>query len=134
MNVKKSLRLVMFSYDLFRLLFLAASFTLFSITQSAVLEGIFPYLVYLSSNAIFPLICFFLFLKSAEYKNYLPLYMAAKTIAVVLFYLWAVFSLPMQTGFVNRDNYNEWMMLMGGIFIVSLGDALSIFGIWVLNK
>ena len=133
MGIHKPLRAVMFSYDLLRLLFLAASVTLFSVVETA--EGsFFPYLAYLSSNALFPLICFFLFLKPLEYRNYIPLYMTGKTIGAVLFYAWAVLTLPIDTGFVTRENYYQYMILLGGIFFISLGDILSIFGVWVLNK
>ena len=134
MDVYKPFRVIIFSYDLLRLLFLAVSFALFSIVQAAMRGGIFPYLAYLSSNALFPLIGFFLFLEPLENRNYLPLYMAGKTIAVVLFYIWAVFSLPAETGFINSGNYTEGIVLLGGCFFISLGDVLSVFGIYTMNK
>ena len=134
MDIHKPLRAVMFSYDLLRLLFLAAAFSLFSVVQSSVNESIFPYMAYLSSNALFPLMCFFLFYKNAEHVNYLPLYIAGKSISVVLFFMWAFFFFPYVTGVINRDNYSESVILLGGIFFISLGDILSILGIWFLNK
>jgi len=124
----------MFSYDLLRLVFLAVSFSFFSVVQAMAKESVFPYMAYLSSNALFPLMCFFFFFNPDENRNFFPLYMAGKSIAVVLFYMWAVFSLPFGTGLINRDNYTESIILLGGVFFISLGDILSIFGIWVLNK
>ena len=140
MNIHTLLRAVLFGYELLRLLVLAFSFAFFSSLQAALGEGFFPYLVYLSSNALFPLICFFLLLRPREYRNYLPLYMAGKTIAVVLFYTWIVFNLSPGMGFfepsrvLGGENYTEGMMLLRGAFFISLGDALSVFGTWVLNK
>jgi hypothetical protein len=134
MDVYKPLRVVLFSYELFRLLFLAFSLAFFSSLQTVAEGGVFPYLAYLSSNALFPLICFFLCLRPEQYRNYLPLYMAGKSIAVVLFYVWAVFSFPQEMGFIGRENYIERMILLGSAFFFSLGDALSVFGTWVLNK
>jgi hypothetical protein len=66
----KPLRAGFFSYDLLRLLFLAVSlrFLLPLLTD----EGAFPYMVYMSSNALFPMISFFIFLSIAEYRNYIP--------------------------------------------------------------
>jgi len=134
MNVHKPLRTVLFIYELLRLLCLAFSFSYFSTLQAVLKGGFFPYLVYLSSNALFPLISFFLFLRPGEYRNYLPLYMAGKTIAVVSFYGWAVFSLPPETGFMGRESFNEGIILLGAAFFISVGDALSIFGAWILSK
>ena len=134
MDVYKPLRVVLLCYELLRLLFLAFSFVFFSSLQATIKGGVFPYLVYMSSNALFPLICFFLFLQPGEYRIYLPLYMAGKTIAVVLFYTWAVFSLPPETASIGRENFAEGMMILGGAFFISLGDALSVFGTWVLSR
>ena len=140
MNILKPLRGVLFGYELLRLLFLVFSFALFSSLQAGLREGLFPYLVYMSSNALFPLICFFLLLRPGEYRNYLPLYMAGKTIAVVLFYVWFVFSFSPEMGFLELpralgdENNIEGMILLRGAFFVSLGDALSVFATWVLNN
>ena len=133
MGVNKPLRAVLFGYELLRLLYLAFSFTVFSSLEAVVKGGFFPYLVYISSNALFPLICFFMFLRPWEYRNYLPLYMAGKTIAVVLFYTWTIFSLPLENKFMG-ENFFEGMILLGAAFIISLGDALSVLGTWILNR
>ena len=139
MYVYKPLRAVLFSYELLRFLFLIFSLTFFSSLQAVVKGELFPYLVYISSNALFLLICFFLFLNPKEYRNYLPLYMAGKVIAVVLFFIWAFFSFYPETGliqsrFLGRESLIEGMILLGGVFIISLGDTLSIFGTWILNR
>jgi len=134
MNIHKPFRIVLFSYDLLRLLFIVAAYSFFSVVRPEGNGGIFPYFAYMSSNVIFPLICFFLLIKPSEYRNFFHLYIAGKIIAVVLFYMWAFFSLPHETGSINRDNYYEAITLLAGVFFISLGDILSIFGIWVLNK
>ena len=149
MDVYKPLRSVLLSYELLRLLFLAFSFAFFSSLQMAVKGEVFPYLVFLSSNAMFLLICFFLFLKPWEYRNYLPLYMAGKAIAVVSFFTWVVFSLfpgtifagpgfsdpgiP-ESNFFGMNSFMERMILLGCVFIISIGDTLSVFGTWILNR
>ena len=133
MDVYKPFRAILFSFDLLRLLLLAASFALFSSIQTVIQGIFFPYLVYLSSNALFPMITLFLFLKPGEYRNYFPLYIAGKTMAVVLFYVWAAFSLPTAAGFMG-ENFFQGLILLGGAFFLSLGDGLSIFGVYHLNK
>ena len=139
MEIHRPVRAALFGYELLRLLFLAFSFAFFPSLQAVLRGGVFPFLVYMSSNALFPLICFFLLLRPGEYRNYLPLYMAGKTIAVVLFYVWAVFTFyleseAMEQRFWGRDTYTEMMILLGGSFFISLGDVLSIIGTWILNR
>ncbi|MCL2833506.1 MAG: hypothetical protein FWD78_10090 [Treponema sp.] len=136
MEINKPLRIVLFIYDTLRLLFLAVAFSLFPTVQAAMGTGIFPYMVYLSSNTLFPMICLFLMIKPAQYRNYLPLYMTGKTIAVIIFLMWAAFSLAYEISLINIDinNYFEIMALLGGVFIIGLADAISIFGIFLMNK
>ena len=139
MEIYRPLRAVLFGYELLRLLFLAFSFAFFSSLQAVLMGGIYPFLVYMSSNALFPLICFFIFLRPGEYRNYVPLYMAGKTIAVVLFYAWAFFTFSLETGimeqrFLGRGDYIEILVLSGGAFFFGLGDVFSILGTWALKK
>jgi hypothetical protein len=132
MNPYKPLRAIIFSYDVLRLLFLAVSLGFLLPLQSD--EGAFPYMAFMSSNALFPMISFFILRNIAEYRNYLPLYAAGKTIVVVLFYIWTFFSLPLAQGFIEMENYVQWMILLGGVFLVGILDGFSILGIWVLSK
>ena len=138
MDVYKPFRVVLFIYEVLRLLFLAFAFTYLSSLRDVMEEGFFPFIAYMSSNALFPLICFFLCLRLGEYRNYLPLYMAGKTIAVVLYSVWFVFSFSQEIRSVgmgsNLEYFTEWMMLLGGAFFFNFGDMLSILGAWVLNN
>jgi len=134
MDLKKPLRIVLFSYDLLRLLFLAVSFTLFPFIQSTIEAGVFPYLVYLSANALFPMISFFIFIKPVEYRNYLPLYVAGKTISVILFFVWAVISLPFNPDSLQSGYFIWIFVFLNGIFFICFADVISIFGIWMINK
>ena len=134
MDIYKPIRVILLIYELFRLIFLAFSMIFFSSLQDVVTGGIFPYLVFISSNALFPLICFFLFLQPIENRNYLPLYMAGKTIAVVLFFTWIIFNNPLETGFLGWENYMERIIILGGTFLTSLGDTLTVLGSWILNR
>jgi len=92
MNVYKPLRAGLFIYEIVRL-FLLVVFMYLATVESGFLPagsnsgGFFPCNVYLSSNALFPLMALFLWLKPEEYRGYLTLYMAGKAIAVVSFYV-----------------------------------------------
>lgn len=135
MDINKPLRIVLFSYDLLRLLFLAVSFSFFQIVQQGIGQ-IFPYLVYLSSNTLFPMITLFVCIRPQQYRNFLPLYITGKIIAVILFTAWAAFSLSQEfeSVHINQGNYLEIMILLGGVFFIGLADVLSVFGIWMMNK
>ena len=130
----KPLRAVVFSYDCLRLLFLAVFCAFFSASESFAGAQVFPDLVYLSPNALFPLMAFLIFIRPTENKNYLPLYLAGKAVAVVLFYVWAVFSIPFDINFLDMTGYIRGIVFLGGFFIISLGDALSVFGVFYLLK
>ena len=91
----------------------------------------FPYIVYLSSNALFPLMALFVWLRTEEYRNYLPLYMAGKFIVVLLFYIWAIFS---HREFPGMEFVAKSMILWFGSILLSLADILSILGAWTINS
>ncbi|MDR1863922.1 MAG: hypothetical protein LBQ67_08380 [Treponema sp.] len=135
MNVYRPLRAVLFFYELFRLLVLAVFFAVFSPMEGAVKGGFFPYLVYVSPNALFPLMALFICLKPGDYRNYLPLYRAGKIIAAAVFYGWGFFSLR-TAGLENlrMANLAEVFVLFGGSFVLILFDILSIFGSWALAR
>ena len=91
----------------------------------------FPYVVYLSSNALFPLMALFVWLRRELYLNYLPLYIAGKIVALVSFYAWEIFTFRefSGAGLELKDLFIFW----GSVFI-SLMDILSIWGAWTIKK
>ena len=129
MDVYQPLRAGLFIYELLRLLLLLV-FSLF-----LPLEGqsgaFFPYLAYLSSNALFPLMALFLWLRPQEYRNYLTLYTAGKIIGVVSFYAWEFFS---AREFPGMENMARSVVLLGGSVFISLADLLSVWGAWMLKN
>ena len=137
--VNKILRILLFSVDLLRLLFIALSFAIITQIRADNMENFFPNLVYISSNAMFPLISFFILLRPLEHKNHIPLYIAGKTIAVVLFFLWAVFlnpfiTVPSNTVIMEREEIIQVIKIFMAAILISLLDVLSIFGAWLLKK
>jgi len=135
MNVSRAA--VLFVYECFRLLLLVVFLFIAPPLGSGALEGsaaigtFFPSIVYISTNALFPLMVLFVWLKPEEYRNYLPLYIAGKLIGVVSFYLWMIFS---SRDFPGMDNIARSLSLLGGSFVVNLLDILSIWGAWTLKN
>ena len=133
MLIKKILRVSLFSIDLIRLLLIALSLAIYMHMREGI-DDFFPHLVYISSNALFPLISFFILLKPLENLNYLPLYIAGKTIAVILFYIWAVFSLSFNPVLIGMESYIMFLVIIGGAVFISLFDILTILGAFFLKR
>ena len=129
MDVYRPLRAALFFYEIFRVLLLVVF--LFIGPQEAVDGTFFPYLVYLSANALFPLMTLFVWLRPQEYRNYLTLYMAGKFIGMAAFFAWEFFS---SRQFPGAENIVRSMVLLGGSVFISLADMLSISGAWALSK
>ena len=130
MDVSKPFAAALFVYECFRLLLLAAFLTIASSMGNGISWGMgafFPYMVYISSSALFPLMALFVWLRPKEHQNYLTLYMAGKVIAVVLFFVWAI-SLP-DTGSVAGS-----ITLWASSILVNMADVLSVWGAWALKK
>jgi len=131
MDINRPIGAGLFFYELLRILLLV----IFLFT--APLEGenaggaFFPHVVYLSSNALFPLMALFVWLRREEYRNYLPLYIAGKIVALVSFYAWEIvtFREYVGMGFTVKDLFLFW----ASVFI-SLMDILSVWGAWTIKN
>jgi len=129
MSVQRPLKAVIFIYEIIRFLLLAL---IISITPQPNGDGaLSPYLVYLSVNALFPLMALFIWLNPEEYKNYLTLYMAGKIIGTVSFFIWEIFG---SRNFTGGENIITGIIILGGIFFISFMDILSVWGALVLKK
>ena len=137
MDVSKPLPAALFIYECFRLLLLVIFLFIKPLPGSGFLEGsavigaFFPYIVYISSNALFPLMALFMWLRPEEYRNYITLYMAGKIIGVVSFYAWMAFS---SREFPGTENIARSITLLGGSIFINLADILSVGGAWMLKN
>jgi len=135
MDVSKPLSAALFLYECIRLLLLAVFLFIVSPLGNGISSGIgafFPYMVYISSNALFPLMAMFVWLRPDEYRNYITLYMAGKIIAVVSFYVWVIFS--SREGLSGAENIARSITLLGGSILINMADILSVWGAWTLKK
>jgi len=129
-DIYRPLRAGLFFYECLRLLLLVVFLFVTTMGNGLSVRG-FPYLVYLSSNALFPLMVLFVWLKPDEYFSYLSLYVSGKIIALVTFYLWQIFS---SQGFWEAENLVMSTFLLWGSVIVGLTDMLSLLGAWTLKN
>ena len=136
MDAYRPLAAALFFYECFRLLLLVV-FLFIAPLESVFPAGsftagaFFPYLAYLSSNALFPLMALFVWLRPEEYRNYLALYMAGKIIGVISFYAWEIFSSRELPG---MENVVRSIVLLGGSIFIGLADTLSVWGAWALQN
>ena len=130
MDVFRPLRAVLFLYEVFRLLLLVV-FLFIAPLEGFESGAFFPYMVYLSANALFPLMTLFMWLRLEEYRNYIALYMAGKVIGVFAFYAWEFFS---SREFPGAENMAKSLVLLGGSVFISLADILSVWGAWMLKN
>ena len=142
MDAFRPLRAALFIYECLRILLLVVLLFILPVEGGFPEEGyfisgtgpsgtFFPYIVYLSTNALFPLMTLFVWLKPAEHRNYLSLYIAGKIIAAVSFYAWGYFS---TREFPGMENFVRSIALLGGSVLISLADILSVGGAWVLKN
>jgi hypothetical protein len=138
MNEYKPLRAVLFFYEVLRVLLLAGLFVFFSPLEGAAKGGVFPFLAYVTPNALFPLMALFLWMRPEEFPSYVPLYLAGKVIAVIAIYAWGALvfvpALALPLLGVEVGDVTAAIALLSGGFIISLGDALSILAGSVLKR
>jgi len=127
MDVYKPLGAGLFFYECLRLLTLVFFMLLAAFENAS--GGSFT--VYMSSNALFPLMALFIWLRPEEYRNYITLYIAGKIVFLVSFYSWEIFTLRD----INRDvNFASNIVIFSGGALIGLADMLSVWGAWAIGK
>ena len=126
-GVNRPLGAGLFVYECLRLLLLIVFLLVASFEASV--NG--TYSVYMSSNALFPLMALFMWLRPEEYRNYSTLYIAGKIITLISFYIWEIISFR---EFVRGEDLAKNMILLGGGALLSLADMLSVWGAWMISK
>jgi hypothetical protein len=127
MNVYRPLSAVLFFYEVFRVLFLVI--LLLIPHQEGSINGILP--VYISSNALFPLMALFVWLKPEEHRSYLTLYIAGKLIVLFSFFAWHFFT---TWDFIWAGNAARNILILGAYILINLADILSVWGAWKIKN
>jgi hypothetical protein len=127
MEIYRPLRVILFGYDLVRLVVMIRLLVLFVPLEGIQGEGVFPYLFYAVPNGLFPLITLFLWIRVSLYRSFIPLYLAGKTLAMVAVFAWIIFSrqLIAQALAINTGGT---ISIVGAAMLLSIGDFLSIMG------
>jgi hypothetical protein len=127
-----TLRLGIFFYDILRVFFLLtllAGVTGDPSGPGGMFQGApdglrFPYMVYASPNALFPLMSLFLLIRPGRSKTFAPLYMTGKVISAAALAGWAFFA------FLKLRGFPPFMRLF---FFLGAADLTTVAGTVLLN-
>jgi hypothetical protein len=127
MEPYRPLRLGLFVYECFRLLFLTAVFAALRPGGAA-----FPWLVYAAPNVLFTLMALFLWLNLSRYGAYLPLFLAGKIIGLFSILGWSVFMRGIRASeFFEGVNSLVPEMITG---ILLCGDTFATAAVYCIIK
>ncbi|MDR3167209.1 MAG: hypothetical protein LBT93_04640 [Treponema sp.] len=133
MDLYRPLRVVLFIYELLRLVLVVGITVGFMPPEENGMYYLFPYVVYVVPNALFPLMTLFLWLRLEVYRPYLALYMAGKTIAVVCAVVWAVFSIQTILGSLYIGSIDS-LVVLGMVCCLFFTDLFSMLGAGFLQS
>ena len=87
-----------------------------------------PWMALTAPHALFPIMTLFLWLDASRYKNYLPLYIAGKSIGIAVFLGWSIIS--------GRFTILQWASDINSIagLIFEGGDLLALGAALYLAK
>ncbi|MDR0589346.1 MAG: hypothetical protein LBG25_02245 [Spirochaetaceae bacterium] len=122
----RPLRLGLLIYDFFRLLFMLELLIAIIPLGRTPETSWFPYVVYVVPNALFPLMNFFLLIRPEEYRDYVFLYMAGKTMVIVSVVGWIVLSLHRM--FISVTPVSEFSKILGFVLCFIILDTASMLG------
>jgi hypothetical protein len=131
MDVYGPLRMVLFVYEFFRLIVLLGVFAVLGPLHGISGGGgftnrLFPYVVYVVPNALFPLMTYFVWIRLSLYQSYVPLYIAGKTITLVAVIGWSVFCFSRIVAALSIGA--RGMGILGLILLLTATDGLSVLG------
>ncbi len=118
----------MLCYDVVRLIVIIGVIT--RLGRQSVSQDSYPYLVYASAQALFPIMAWFVYLNAEKYFAYLPLNIAGKCINIVLSGIWGF---RVVSGFSETMSF-EFFMCLGLTLIVMFTDIISIVGMAFIKK
>ena len=93
--------------------------------------GDFPFLVYASSQALFPIMGWFLYSDAEKFAPYFPLNIAGKCISILLSGIWLFNSVP---GLNMATMTVGLLMSLGLTLIIMFTDIISILALHFVRK
>ncbi|MDR1955687.1 MAG: hypothetical protein LBQ30_02395 [Treponema sp.] len=122
------MRIALFVYEVFRLILLLGVFMVLepfngSSGSGVLAQRLFPYILYVVPQALFPLMTYFIWMRLSLYQAYIPLYMAGKTISLVAVLGWCVCSLQ-----ILLSALSSGAAVLGLTLFLAAADAFALCG------
>jgi len=119
MKIVRLLKPLLFFYELIRVLILAVILLL-----NTNGNNIFGQLVYITPNALFPLMALFIWLNQERYGAYLPLFLAGKCIAISTTLVFSIISgqTTILNGFMNFEIFLGFDLMAAGVVLLINND------------
>jgi hypothetical protein len=128
MNRFRVSRLVLFLYDIARLFVIVATMT--QLGKLSLFDGSFPYLVYASSQALFPIMTWFIYMDAKTHLAYIPLHITGKCIHIVLSGVWIFGAVSTGLATLSFDLF----VCLGLTLIILFTDIISILGMFFVKR
>jgi hypothetical protein len=122
------LRLILFLYDVARLIVIVGIMT--QLGKLSLSDESYPYLVYASAQALFPIMTWFIYSDAEKYLVYLPLNIAGKSINILLSGIWAFSSASP----ILASMSFELFVCLGLTLIILFTDIINILGMVYVKK
>jgi hypothetical protein len=88
-------------------------------------SALFPFLVYMVPNALFPLMTYFFWIRLSLYRPFVSLYLTGKIVAVVASIGWFALSFH---GILALAGERTALIIPGMTLLLTLGDLFTILG------
>ncbi len=128
MNNYRFSRLFLFLYDVVRLVLIVSTMT--QLGKLSLGKGSYPYLVYTSPQALFPIMAWFVYFDAEKYAGYFPLNIAGKCVSILLTGIWVFNALPVNRAAMSVD----FLICLGLTVIIMFADIISILGIVFVRR
>ena len=121
-------RLVLFLYDVVRLIVIVGIMT--QLGKTSLSDGSYPYLVYASSQALFPIMTWFIYFDAESHLSYFPLNITGKCMHMLLSGIWVFFTISQFSSVISF----ELFICLGLTLIILFTDIISILGMVFVKK
>jgi hypothetical protein len=111
-----------FIYDCSRFFFLIALLSVYLKTGLEFNSVNFPMVMFVSPNALFPLMSFFLLIRFKEYKAYIPLYIMGKFLGMLCIMIWLLVML----GLVFNAREILWAVFLGAADLATIMGTIML--------
>jgi hypothetical protein len=134
MGEYRPLRGGIFVYDVLRLIVMLETAVLFALPANSSEGAIFPLLVYMAPNALFPMMALLFWRRPDEYKPYVFLYVAGKIVGIMANLGWLAFSIRNTVLDMMFHGDFSSRVFLGSAFVMIFLDGLSVLGGFLLNR